>query len=108
MLGPELLLIPELQLKNALVARYIKDLKLCLPNSSKDLPSHLKKILPNTSRQFIEWLVGEKKITCNFFLTPCEDKQVCLPFGFADGLLKTKGIRQFSTKRNCINNDLVV
>jgi hypothetical protein len=43
------------QLKNKLVEKYIKNLNTCLPNkNSEDLPSHLKKVMPNASKQFLE------------------------------------------------------
>lgn len=47
------------QLKNKLVEKYVKNFKLCLPNNkSEGIPSHLKKVMPNASKQFLEWLVG--------------------------------------------------
>lgn len=47
------------QLKNKLVEKYIKNLNTCLSNkNSEDLPSHLKKVMPNASKQFLEWWVG--------------------------------------------------
>jgi hypothetical protein len=40
---------------NRVIAEYIKNLKLYLPdNKSKDLPANLKKVLPNVSKQFLE------------------------------------------------------
>ena len=41
------------------VRKFIKKLKFnILNNNSEDLPPYLKKVIPHTSRQFIEWFVG--------------------------------------------------
>lgn len=60
MSGPFSLMSTNVEkLKNKLVKKYIKNLKLYIPNdNSEDIPYHLKKIMPNASKQFLEWLVG--------------------------------------------------
>lgn len=41
------------------IEKFIKNFNLNLSNNNpKDLPFHIKKIIPNASIQFIEWLVG--------------------------------------------------
>ena len=62
MSGPDFILPAlvfwSLSIKSEL-GKFLNDFKLNSPNNnSKDLPLHIKKNIPNASRQFIEWLVG--------------------------------------------------
>lgn len=62
MRGPESLVAfcTPIQLKNNLVEKLRENFLLSLPNNNiyTDLPPHLKKILPSSSKEFLEWLVG--------------------------------------------------
>nr|YP_008964966.1 LAGLIDADG endonuclease [Annulohypoxylon stygium]AHB33525.1 LAGLIDADG endonuclease [Annulohypoxylon stygium] len=73
MSGPRSLInfCSPLQLKNKAVKK-LKNFFLPsrLDNKSDDLPSHLKKIIPLASKEFLEWLVGFTDAEGNFSILP--------------------------------------
>jgi len=84
MRGPDLgvALITPIQLKNNLVEKLRDNFRFSLSNNiSTDLPPHLKKVLPNVTKEFLEWLAGFTDAEGTFVIVPQSNwKYVSLSF----------------------------